>query len=42
MEHGREGETNCWFSIFRGGVVPSDRIPKAMKDIKHTLIYLQL
>ena len=27
LKHCREGETNCWFSIFRG-VFFSDRIPK--------------
>jgi hypothetical protein len=31
LEHGREGETKCWFSIF--GAFPSDRIPKATKDV---------
>ena len=31
LEHCREGETNCWFSIFRE--LPSDRLPKAMEVV---------
>jgi hypothetical protein len=31
LEHCREGETNCWFYIFRA--FPSDRITKATKDV---------
>jgi hypothetical protein len=31
QDHCHEGETNCWFSIFR--VFPSDHIPKAMVDV---------
>ena len=31
LQYCREGETNCWFPIFRG--FPSDRIPKATKDV---------
>ena len=30
LQHCREGETNCWFFIFRA--FPSNRIPKATKD----------
>jgi hypothetical protein len=36
LEHCREGETNCWFSIFRAvSFWPhhSDRIPKTTKDV---------
>jgi hypothetical protein len=31
VEHFREGQTNSFFPIF--GAFPSDRIPKAMKDV---------
>jgi len=31
VEHCREGETNCWISIFWG--VSSDRIRKSTKDV---------
>jgi hypothetical protein len=31
LEHCREGETNCWFSII--GAFLSDRIPEATKDV---------
>jgi hypothetical protein len=31
LEHCREGEIKCWFSIFR--TFPSHRIPKATKDV---------
>jgi len=31
LEHCREEQTNCWFTIF--GAFPSDSIPKATKDV---------
>ena len=32
LEHCCEEDNNCWFSIF-WGAFPSDRIPKATKDV---------
>jgi hypothetical protein len=38
LEHWREGETNCWFSILVA--FPSDRIPKATNDVnEHYFIH---
>ena len=38
LAHCSEGETSCWFPIFRK--FPSDRIPKAKKDVNvHFYIY---
>jgi len=39
LEHCREGQTNCWFPIFKEFL--SDSIPKATKDVsEHFLAIL--
>jgi hypothetical protein len=37
LQHCREGEINCWFSIFR--MFHFFRLPKATKDIKLHLLF---
>jgi len=37
LEHCREGEINCWFSIFR--MFPFSPIPKATKDVKVHILF---
>ena len=36
LEHCREGQTNCWFPIFRA--FPSDRIPETTKDVREHIL----
>jgi len=40
LEHCREGDSKCWFSVWGGGARPSDRIRKATKDVNiHLFIH---
>ena len=40
LEHCREGETECWFTIFGGGgAFPSARMPKGTEDVNELYLF---